>query len=350
MRITLAVLAAFGSVTCAPAAPKPQAATYVWWEAENPKATDFPKTNSFDPANEKEAAVLSGGKWIGASDQRDHALFLEYDIEVPATANYGFYARKFWKHGPYRWRFDGGPWTEVREFALLDDAYMRKFLGANWTAAGMVQLTKGKHSVRIELLENQGAANFDAFVLTSTYFDARGKLKPDEKVGVAPAGWFAFEPSADPFKPSALDLRSLNEKFAGENGFIQAKGEEFVHGKSGKAVRFWAMNTGHDILDLDDLSLAYYARSLAKQGVNLVRLHGGPWGEDFRKVPPKNGQKIARFVEALKKEGIYTALSIYFPLWLNFDEKSGFPGYEGGKHPFSLLYFNPEFQRIYRSW
>ena len=35
-------------------------------------------------------------------------------------------------------------------------------------------------------------------------------------------GWFPFEPKPDPFSDSPIDLRFLNEKFAGEHGFVPA--------------------------------------------------------------------------------------------------------------------------------
>ncbi|HSI73151.1 MAG TPA: hypothetical protein VK934_08225, partial [Fimbriimonas sp.] len=91
------------------------------------------------------------------------------------------------------------------------------------------------------------------------------------------------------------------------------------------------------------------ARSWAKMGVNLVRLHGAHWGADIRKIEPDEVQRVHQFVEILKHEGIYTCLSIYFPLWLNFDDKSSFAGYKG-QHPFALLYFNKDFQAMYNGW
>ncbi len=57
------------------------------------------------------------------------------------------------------------------------------------------------------------------------------------------AGWFAFDPKPDPYSAtSAIDLRSLNEKQAGDGGFIGVKGSRFVHTKTGEPVRFWAVN------------------------------------------------------------------------------------------------------------
>lgn len=340
------------------AAPAPvggqRAPGWVWWEAETPAKTNFPpaESNPFGPANATEAAVLSGGKWVGTEGKRDQTLFLEYAVTVPKAGTYELYSRKFWKHGPFRWRIGDGPWQQVgRDVALLDDAPLRQFVGANWVWSGSAELKPGPQTLRIELTDNDGAAAFDAFVLTSQPFAARGKLKPGEKWNRGEEGWFAFEPDPDPFAPSPIDLRSLNEKVAGENGRIVVRGEQFVHEKTGKPVRFWAVNAGPDFLNLPPAQMDYLARHLAKYGVNLVRYHGGLWKDgDFRQPDPQKVAKLQRLVSAFKKNGIYTSLSLYFPLWLSFDEKSGFDGYVGGKHPFALLFFNPEFQEIYRGW
>jgi hypothetical protein len=325
---------------------------YVWIEGENPKTTNFPAADrhSFAPANDAEAAVLSQGKWLGGEGKRTAPLFAEYEIAVPEAGTYQLYARKFWKHGPYRWRFDKAPWQSVTdEVALLDEGSIRQHVVANWTSAGEVKLAKGTHTLRIESTQNDGAIAFDAFVLTLDPFTPRGKMKPGEKYNRAPEGYFPFEPDADPFRPSPIDLRDLNEKEAGENGWIKAKGEEFVHGKNGETVRFWAQNTGNDALLLDDASLALMARSMAKQGVNLIRLHGPVFGNDWTKADPKHVQSVQRFVRAMKREGIYTALSIYFPLWFR-PQGNQLAGYDGQKNPFATHFFNPDFIRSYRNW
>lgn len=325
---------------------------YVWIEGENPKATNFPAPDrhSFAPANASEAAVLSGGKWLGGEGKRSAPLFAEYAVNISEAGTYQLFARKFWKHGPYRWRFDQGPWQSVTDqVALLDDGPIRQFVVANWTSAGSATLTKGAHTLRIESTSNDGAIAFDAFLVTLDPFTPRGKMKPGEKYNRAPEGYFPFEPDADPFKPSAIDLRALNEKFAGENGFIRPKGEEFVHGANGEPVRFWAQNTGNDALLLDDASLALMARSMAKQGVNLIRLHGPVFGNDWTKADAGHVRNVQRFVRAMKKEGIYTSLSIYFPLWFQ-PQGTQMAGYNGQKHPFAAHYFNPDFIRNYRAW
>jgi hypothetical protein len=80
----------------------------------------------------------------------------------------------------------------------------------------------------------------------------------------------------DPFSDDAmLDLRHLNETYAGENGLIglSEDGNGFRN-EEGHPVRFWAVNGGSVARKLSDEDLAYYARFLAKMGVNMIRYHG----------------------------------------------------------------------------
>ncbi|MBC8137791.1 MAG: hypothetical protein H8F28_18070 [Fibrella sp.] len=322
---------------------------YVWWEGETPSATNFPPGKPFGPDGDTETAILSGGNWIATTGDRSETLFLEYQITVPKAGGYDLYVRKFWQHGPFRWRIGAtGAWHEVREAALLDDAFIRQFVGANWVSAGSETVAAGKQTVRIELLDKKGAAAFDAFVLTAEPFTARGKLKPGEKYNRTELGWFAWEPDADAFSGSPIDLRGLNETEAGATGRIVVKGEGFAHDKSGKGERFWAVNAGGDFLNLPPAQMDYLARHLSKYGVNMVRLHGGMWKDsDFREPDMAKIDKLQRFVAAMKKQGVYTSISMYFPLWL---KPTGIPGYNGDKNPFALLFFNDDFQKVYRGW
>ncbi len=171
---------------------------------------------------------------------------------------------------------------------------------------------------------------------------------PEPPPPQADSGWFDFNPPPDKFVESPIDLRRLNEKFAGELGRIATRDGQFIHSANGEPVRFWAVNGPPSGLSGD--ALAQCARRLAKYGVNLVRMHGAifnPLGEaDAKKVT-----RTQAAVAALKAQGIYTHLSIYFPLWLT--PRSDHPwlkGYDGKKHPFAALMFNPEFQEHYREW
>jgi hypothetical protein len=160
--------------------------------------------------------------------------------------------------------------------------------------------------------------------------------------------WFDFAPPNDPFAESPIDLRALNEKAAGDHGFIAAKGDHFIFGDNGEAVRFWAVNGPPHELSGDALKTS--ARRLAKYGVNLCRLHGGMF-DKIGNTDPKKVAQALEMVEALKAEGIYTHFSIYFPLWIQPVSDNAFlKGYDGKTHPFAALMFNPDFQRQYREW
>ncbi|MEO8427430.1 MAG: hypothetical protein ABI651_09990 [Verrucomicrobiota bacterium] len=161
--------------------------------------------------------------------------------------------------------------------------------------------------------------------------------------------WFEFAPKLDSLAAdSPINLRGLNEKYAGEHGVIAAKDGQFVHSANGTPVRFWAVNGPPNELQGD--ALRRCAALLARYGVNLVRVHGAMFDQDgepdLAKV--RHAQEI---VAAMKAEGIYTHFSIYFPLW--FTPRAGLPwleGYDGKKHPFASLMFNPRFQEKHRAW
>lgn len=329
-------------------AEPPPAPTFVWWEGERAARTNFPARHAFEPASDAERDVLSGGAWAGVDGEHGPGRFLEYDLAVPEGGEYGLYARKFWKHGPFRWRFDGGPWGECGEDpALLDEAPLRTFVGANWVGLGRVTLDAGSHVFRVEVTADRGAAAFDCFVLVRGTFTPRGRLRPGERWGRAPAGWFAFEPDADSPAGSPISLRSLNEAFAGERGRIAARDGGFVHA-DGERVRFWGVNVGGEFLALDDAEMAALARRLAALGVNLARFHGPVWRDDLSPDPARVAS-LRRLVAALKREGVFTALSIYYPAWLDLDARHGFEGYSG-QHPYGLLFWSEDLRRVHRAW
>ncbi len=161
--------------------------------------------------------------------------------------------------------------------------------------------------------------------------------------------WFDFAPKPDPFAAtSAIDLRYLNEKFAGELGIIRIKEGAFVHSSTGEPVRFWAVNGPPQALTGEPLRRC--ARWLAKYGVNMVRIHGGYFDKDGE-VDLLKVKHAIEIVAAMKAEGIYSHFSIYFPLWITpRADNRWLRGYDGTKHPFAALLFNLEFQTQYRKW
>ena len=332
---------------------------YIWWEGESPANTNFPDHSAFSPTNPQEVAKLSGGQWL--SDHRERgadqpAAFAEYDVSVEKAGRYHLWARKFWKHGPFRWRFDDQPWQSCgRDVALADSVTLRTHVVANWVYLGQANLPAGKRRFRFELLAEAGqkqTSAFDCFVLTAGVFVPNGKLKPGEKFDRADEGFFAWEPGIDSFAESPIDLRYLNEQRAGIHGRLRAKGEGLVTG-DGKPVRLWGVNVNASNAGQTRASIDYLARKLAKMGVNAVRYHGPLFDSaDVMKLDAKKLDDLHYLIHAMAQQGIYTKVSFYFPLWFDIKPEYGIEGYDtiGNKRPFGLLFFDPRMQAIHRSW
>ena len=161
-----------------------------------------------------------------------------------------------------------------------------------------------------------------------------------------------FEPKVDNYdKNSLLDLRYLNEKVAGEKGFIRLSPnrKDFVKG-DGKSIRFWAVNSSvwkNSYQELED-----NARFLAKRGVNMVRWHGQIVDKNDNKtlknIDKKARQQLWQYVAAMKKEGIYLTISPYYPHALKTQENWQIP--RDSKNFSGLLFFDPELQKAYKNW
>ncbi|MCP5515861.1 MAG: hypothetical protein H7A45_01225 [Verrucomicrobiales bacterium] len=331
--------AAFIALPISAAIPAPEQPAWVWFEAEAGSGGES------DPDLSAERMT-----WVGPGGS------VQKSVRVPAAGSYDLWVRKFWNPQGIRWRVGGADWQEVRTAALTDLVLLNGNAGrrVGWFNAGRVDLPAGDQVFRLEVLPGDGNTTaYDCFLLAREPFTPRGKLKPDEASGATEPGWFAFEPPPDPLTYSPIDLRRLNEEQAGEQGFIRVRGEGFIHDSSGEPVRFWAVNVGMGFVNSADAELDLFARSMAKRGVNLVRVHGPIYegrGPDFGRVNEPTVARLQYLVHALKREGIYSALSIYFPLWVTLGpENTAFSGYTG-QHPFALPYFSEPFQAFYRDW
>jgi hypothetical protein len=287
-----------------------QAESYIWWEAENPSQ------HSFDGVKEENPAKVSAGGSLRVKLIDDAARpFAEYALDVPVASEYYFYPRHAGWNAYYRWRFDDQPWR-------LSTLNRKDFAdGFSWTGQGKVKLAKGKHVLRIEAIDPElivdprrrkqyKALGFDCFILSQAPCKARRLMKPNESLTDAPDGWFAFDPPVDTFDATALlDLTFLNEDEAGSKGAIVRKGSRIYFEKTGEQVRFWGVCiTIQSLMALPDHEMEYLAARMAKYGVNLVRLHGAPFGET---EPGPKLERIHRLVSILKKKGIYFGLNWY---------------------------------------
>ncbi|WP_319592473.1 T9SS type A sorting domain-containing protein [uncultured Draconibacterium sp.] len=171
-------------------------------------------------------------------------------------------------------------------------------------------------------------------------------------------GW-SFTYDGDNFSDDALlDLRFLNEDFAGENGFIglAADSNSFVY-ENGEPVRFWAINGGALARDFSNTQMERYARFLAKMGVNMIRFHGSinPKGNtNINEVDKQEADAIWKMVAAMKKEGIYSTIS---PFWAHNGHMGkdipgewGIDGYSGSDDLWAVMFFNETLKEAYKKW
>jgi hypothetical protein len=355
---------------------------FVWIEGEAATADTFEVA---DPAGLAGAdpAVLSGGKWLfhdGTVPANQIRASATWRFAVAVPGNYTLYCRKYWHHGPFEWRIDGGTAHRAERFSLLDEVKAGEFATVNWVKLGEVNLG-GSHVLTLTLLgAAPGAAGtadwarrghpyvagIDCFCLVGpgTEFVARGKLKPGEaEPGLAAAGWWAFQPDADPSlhatagARSPIDMRDIlgqgpvTRKVEGRDG-------KFYYAGTDEEVRFWGVCVQAPAVNMAEERVAELAAKLAKRGVNLVRVHAPVTANctsgDPRVIDDVYLANLYTFVQKMKAEGIYTALSIYFPKWFEVNGKWRIPGYNvppfEGMHPWCLLFFDAEMQDIYKAW
>ena len=334
-------------------------AHWIWIEGEQPARS---AVNRHPWYARVDTGPLSGGDFLAHFDE-ERPGEATYRFKAPGKGEYAFWIHANPVKAKLSYTLNGGKEMDV-DFSgdaleqmniAADGAVDLRFVA--WIRVGMVSLKKGANEIRFRMTsELQHHGLIDCFVFADEPFTPYGTAKPDEIAEVrrkaieANAGWFVFDPPEDPFDPeSGIDLRFLNERFAGEKGRIVVTDGRFAHEQTGEPVRFWAVNGPPSGLKGDDLKRC--ARMLAKRGVNLVRAHGAVFDRKTGKPDLARMEHLREIVDAMGAEGIYTLLSIYFPLW--FTPEPGLPwlqGYDGNKHPFAALFFNPGFEERYREW
>jgi hypothetical protein len=337
----------------------PLQAAWLWVEGEQPDKTNIVPHSWYSGQVKKDQ--LSGGSFLAHFDAAKPGE-ASYTIQVPETGTYTLWIRANPLQSSMTYSLNGSA-PEAVDFnknqtgstnIAANGAADLRFLA--WSEVGSFPLKAGAQTLQFVMNSaNSNHGAIDCFMLTTEPFSPLGTLKPDElaahtkELSAANAGWVPWTAATDDFKSSVLDLRPLNEKFAGENGLIQARGEQFVHSKSGRPVRFWAVNGPHSDMAPADFPRA--ARMLAKRGVNLTRIHAPVFNNKTGVLKPDAVERSQGIIAAMRNEGIYSLLSIYFPLWIKPENGPGWrEGYDGAKNPFALLYFEPEFQTLYQSW
>ncbi len=333
-------------------------ASYIWIEGEKPSSGTPTKHSWYHDSVKKDS--LSGGDFISHFDA-SQAAEMAYTFQADEAGDYVLWARlnpvrtkiSVSINGAKKQEIDLSEATDTQNIASDGKPDLR-FLA--WVKVGSFPLKKGGNEAVFHFeSENSFHGSLDCFFFDNGSFIPQGTLKPDEaeehrrRQAEANRGWTPWQPGKDEFGESAIDLRALNERFAGEHGHIIARGESLVRSGDGEEIRFWAVNGPPH--RLSGQALADCARMLAKHGVNLVRIHGGVYDGKTGALDDAKVKHVREIVAAMKKEGIYSHLSIYFPLWLKPGNEPGWrEGADGDKPAFALLFFEKDFQEMYRGW
>lgn len=183
----------------------------------------------------------------------------------------------------------------------------------------------------------------------------------------APGKFIWDVPGDDTYADTALvDLRHLNENYAGEHGWIQQEGHRFIHSDNGQPVRFWTINASV-LSDINDAR--QQTKFWAKRGVNMVRWHSNVWDNKAATLDTVDMERVdacQRQVQACKEAGIYTFLSYFFVLNLRIQAGWGIDGYDESwienntdpspaegfaeKAPFGLMFFDAKFKAAMKKW
>jgi len=333
----------------------------IWQEGERPVRSSMNRHPWWYDQVKKDQ--LSGGDWISNfSEEKEGEA--EYAFDVARTARYTFWIRANPVQAKIDYALDRARATPINMGNdVLDTVNIAadgkpdlRFLG--WKKVGEFPLDRGRHTLRFRFYSKpQHHGALDAFVFTTEPFLPSGSLRPGQGGQLLTAsGTWPFLPERDTFRSDALfDLRELNEKVAGQSGFVRlaSDGESFVLG-DGTPARFWGVTT-YVQRDRSIEDLAHHARFLAKRGVNMVRLHGhmDPKDKNARltDVDDKAVDEAWKLVAAMKKEGIYVTISPYWSANIkHVPSQWGLEGWPETEAPFGLLFFNPKLREGYKAW
>ena len=232
------------------AGPAAVRAQSVWIEGERPVRSTMNRHPWWYDQVKKDQ--LSGGDFISNfSEEKEGEA--EYAFDIPRAARYAFWIRANPIQAKLEYALDKAKAAPIdMNTDVLDTVNIAadgkpdlRFLG--WKKVGEFPLSRGSHTVRFRFWsEPQHHGALDAFVFTTLPFLPSGVQKPGQGGPLTAAqGTWPFLPERDAFRADALlDLRTLNEKVAGQSGFVRlaADGESFVLG-DGTPARFWGVTT-----------------------------------------------------------------------------------------------------------
>jgi hypothetical protein len=340
--------------------------TFIWIEGEQPVKKQLVDNAGLNDVNSDE---LSGRGWICSfSHDKEPTGTADYAVDIPQTGSYHLWVRAVSGTG-LEYRVDDAKEAMVvavdkgkDNIPIAADGNPGYPPTAAWYDLGALDLTQGKHTLTWYLggqKEKVRWGGMDCFVLTTAAFTPNGKYKPGEKSpepipAFQPGQAWDFVPEKDKLDPNAvLDLRYLNEKEAGEHGFIRlaSDGNSFLRG-DGQPIRFWAASPDFQAeVNLD--ARKYDAQFLAKRGVNFVRLwcklYKTTEGSKITDIDESALDHIFKSVAAMKSAGIYSIINPYWAVSVTMPKSWGVTD-PGTANPEGLLFFEPTIQKGHRAW
>ena len=336
--------------------------TYAWLEGEKATSNFTNKTEEIP----EESRTLSNKKWLicslGTDSDQENVFTAKWKFKLPSSAAYHIWMRELNKKqaSPFEYRFNGSKkWKKApSNLPVMDEMSLNDTTSVCWVNYKLAYLNEGENTLEIRLSDKnrlgQIKAAIDCICISLEPFHPQGKLKPDSKI-TPPDGYFAFLPNATspPSQgKSAFDIRRLNEKRSGTNGFcsVDAKGMVF---KNGVRTKFWGVDA-YLPMTASNSNVDRYVEKMASLGVNLIRVNGSlcsPETGEFGTCDKYLLDKLFYFVATCKRNGIYVALANYSPSDYVFAKDSDFAGYDkAGTHPYSLIYINSKYRRLYKKW
>jgi len=331
----------------------------IWIEGESAQEREITANHGLEAVVPDE---LSGGAWVASFANKGQATgTATYAADIPDAGTYHLWVRGT---GALACRVDVSAWItggKPVDLMAISASGNPGWPTIAWTDLGAVDLTAGKHSITWRLGADSGDTRFgaiDCFVFASSAFTPHGKWKPGTASAPTPAfpagTTWDFAPGKDTLDPGArLDLSDLNEKIAGENGFVRVSpdGTGFVRG-DGQPLRLWGIGLRTAYLDTPLAELQHTAHFLAKRGINVARI--------FVDLPAKKTgpasavdeaelDRLFRLVAAFKSAGIY---SIVDPYWGSATKlQSGWDVTSpGGNSMAGLVFFDAKAQAAYHAW
>lgn len=140
----------------------------------------------------------------------------------------------------------------------------------------------------------------------------------------------AADPAAENAKPQTdltahlppsclVDFRPTLDAKAGMHGFMTVGKDGHFHWADGKRARFWGINVSSTRLNISNEQIERVVTNFAQAGLNLVRLEaidnrncllGSVDSRDSRHFDPKYLDRLDRWMDALRRHGIYYYLDL----------------------------------------